>query len=300
MKLLVTGGTVFVSRYLAEYFRDLGNEVYVLNRGSKPQSNGVIHIKGDRNNLGELLRNYYFDVVLDLTAYNKNDVINLNNAIGGYGTYIFLSSSAVYPEDLEMPFKESDKIGPNKYWTYYGLGKVEAEEYIKNNIKDYYIIRPPYLYGPMNNVYREAFLFECMDNNMSFYIPKDGKLKLQFFYIGDLAKFILKIIELKPKDRIYNVGNKDIIDVNEWVNLCQEILNKKTNIVYINDDVPQRSYFPFLDYSYTLDIKKQGKILKELTPLKEGLIASYNWYKDNKNLVRRKPLIEFINDNYLN
>lgn len=31
MNILVTGGTVFASRYTAEYFRDKGNNVYVLN-----------------------------------------------------------------------------------------------------------------------------------------------------------------------------------------------------------------------------------------------------------------------------
>ena len=169
-----------------------------------------------------------------------------------------------------------------------------------DNIEDYYIIRPPYLYGPMNNVYREAFLFECIDRNMSFYIPKDGKMKLQFFYIGDLAKFIEKIIEIKPKHRIFNVGNKEILDINKWVKLCNQVLNKKPNIIYINDDVPQRSFFPFLDYSYTLDIKRQQEILPELTPMADGILASYNWYKDNKALVKRKPLIEFIRDNYFN
>ena len=104
----------------------------------------------------------------------------------------------------------------------------------------------------------------------------------------------------KPKDRIFNVGNKEVIDINKWAKLCNQVLNKKSNIVYINDDVPQRSFFPFLDYSYVLDVKKQDTILSKLTPMNEGLLASYNWYKENKSLVRRKPLIEFIKDNYLN
>lgn len=36
-KLLVTGGTVFVSRYVANHFAQKGEDVYVLNRNSKPQ-----------------------------------------------------------------------------------------------------------------------------------------------------------------------------------------------------------------------------------------------------------------------
>ena len=36
-KILVTGGTVFVSRYVAEYFAKRGDQIFVLNRGSRPQ-----------------------------------------------------------------------------------------------------------------------------------------------------------------------------------------------------------------------------------------------------------------------
>ena len=44
-KILITGGTVFVSRYMAEYYASKGYEVYVLNRNSKKQSKGVIFIE---------------------------------------------------------------------------------------------------------------------------------------------------------------------------------------------------------------------------------------------------------------
>ena len=34
-KILITGGTTFVSKYVAEYFVNVGYEVFVLNRNSK-------------------------------------------------------------------------------------------------------------------------------------------------------------------------------------------------------------------------------------------------------------------------
>ena len=57
MKILVTGGTVFASRFTAEYFAKK-HEVYVLNRASRPQPKGVTLIEADRNNLGDILRKY--------------------------------------------------------------------------------------------------------------------------------------------------------------------------------------------------------------------------------------------------
>ena len=161
MKILVTGGTVFVSRYTAKYFAERGNEVYVLNRGSKPQEKGVNLIQADRHSLDGELKSHGFDVVLDITAYNENDVKDLMEQLGDFGTYIFLSSSAVYPEAAPQPFKESQPTGKNKIWGDYGTNKIAAEKYLIKNIPNVYIIRPPYLYGEMNNLYREAFVFDC-------------------------------------------------------------------------------------------------------------------------------------------
>ena len=73
-KVLVTGGTVFVSRYVAEYYVKKGYDVYVLNRNTRPQSEGVTLIEANRRNLGDLLKAHHFDVVFDVTAYNADDI----------------------------------------------------------------------------------------------------------------------------------------------------------------------------------------------------------------------------------
>lgn len=72
-KVLVTGGTVFVSRYIAEYYVTKGYEVYVLNRNTREQSQGVHLIEADRHELGDKFKDYHFDLVID-TAYTARDV----------------------------------------------------------------------------------------------------------------------------------------------------------------------------------------------------------------------------------
>lgn len=296
MNILVTGGTTFVSKAIAEYFSK-DNKVYVLNRNTKKQLNNVTLIEVDRNNLGDKLKGYSFDIVIDVTSYNKNDVENLVNALNNINEYIFISSSAIYPEDLPQPFKEDYNGGYNSIWKDYGINKLEAEEYLKENVKQAYIIRPPYLYGPYNNIYREAFVFDCAMNDRTFYIPKDGNMKLQFFYIYDLCRFIEKLIELKPKDKVYNVGNEEIISINDWVKLCYKVVKKELNIVNVDKEYNQRDYFPFYDYEYELDVTKQKNVLSMTTNLYEGLKETYNWYKDNQDQVKKKNYIEFIDEN---
>ena len=81
-KILVTGGTVFVSKYIASYYAEQGDEVYVLNRNHHPQPDKTILIEADRHNLGTVLKQYTFDAILDVTAYTGEDVTHLLDALG--------------------------------------------------------------------------------------------------------------------------------------------------------------------------------------------------------------------------
>lgn len=297
-KILVTGGTVFVSKYVAEYFVKKGCDVYVLNRNSRPQSEGVTLIEADRNNLGDVLKSYHFDAVLDITSYTGKDVENLLNALGSYDNYVLISSSAVYPEYENQPFKEETNLGENKFWGSYGTNKIEAERVLLERYKDAYILRPPYLYGPMNNVYREAFVFDCAMNGRKFYLPKDGQMKLQFFHVKDLCRVIENILEKKPEKHILNVGNKNAVTISDWVSQCYKAVGRPVEFVNVYEDINQRSYFCFTDYEYYLDTPKQDEVIEETIDLQEGLKEAFAWYKDNQDKVNKKPYFEFI-DHYL-
>lgn len=298
MNILVTGGTVFASRYTAEYFLAKGHNVYVLNRNTETQSKGVRLIECDRHAPGDRLKKYDFDAVLDITAYNEHDVKCLLNALGSFGNYIMISSSAVYPETLPQPFLEEQPCGENLYWGDYGTNKIAAEKYLLERAPQAYILRPPYLYGKMNNLYREAFVFDCAEKDMPFYVPKDGKMPLQFFDIEDMCRFIEILLDVHPKQRIFNVGNPETVDICEWVSLCYELLGKAPKFRYVGEEIFQRSYFPFHDYAYMLNVAKQNALMPDTKPLADGLRESYEWYKENRELVRRKPLIEFIEQNF--
>jgi nucleoside-diphosphate-sugar epimerase len=297
-RLLVTGGTVFVSKYVAKYFESKNYEVYVLNRGTRKQVENVNLICADRNNLKDYLSKYSFDAVIDVCAYNQKDIKNILDALVDFKEYIFISSSAVYPETNEQPFSEGQKIGLNSIWGQYGTGKLEAEEYLLSRVPNAYILRPPYLYGPMQNVYREPFVFECALKNRKFYIPNDGKMKLQFFHVDDLCKIIEKIIETQPKDQILNVGNTELVDINTFIELCYKVVGAPLEKTYVANHNNQRDYFSFYNYEYILDVSRQKELLPEVKDLFEGLKESYEWFKDNRNEVVKKGYIEFIQKNF--
>lgn len=182
---------------------------------------------------------------------------------------------------------------------------MKAEEALQKRVPNAYILRPPYLYGPMNNVYREAFVFDCALRNRKFYLPGNGEMKLQFFHIYDLCRFIDVILNNKPHQHIFNVGNKDVVSIRKWVELCYQIVGKQVDFVNVEDDTEQRNYFSFYHYEYYLDVSKQYELMQDVKslydvkPLYDGLEESFEWYKNNSGEVIQKPYFDYIDNNLL-
>ncbi|MBR2718071.1 MAG: NAD-dependent epimerase/dehydratase family protein [Clostridia bacterium] len=300
MKILVTGGTTFVSRYTARWFAAKGHEVYALNRGSKPQEPGVRHICADRRgDLHKALCGMHFNAVLDICAYTGEDVSNLLASVEAFDDYILISSSAVYPESNDQPFREDQPVGPNTIWGKYGTDKIAAEQAARTIYPKSYILRPPYIYGPMQNIYREPFVFDCALKKRPFFLPKDGEMQLQFFHVEDLCRVIESILLTHPNQHIINVGNEECIRIREFVRLCYDIAGAPLVYEHIYQTIPQRSYFPFHDYEYRLDVTTQRQLLKNTIPITEGLKDSFAWYIEHPNDVLRKDYIKFIDENLI-
>ncbi len=258
-KILVTGGTVFVSKYVAEYYLNQGDKVYVLNRNTREQPIGAILIQADRNSLTDELKKYEFE---------------------------------------KQPFKDDSMVGKNKYWGKYGTNKIDAEVALMKRVPSAYILRPPYLYGPLNNVYREAFVFDCAMADRKFYLPGTGEMKLHFFHINDLCKCIDAILENKPETHVLNVGNYDTISVRTWVEMGYLVAGKNVEFEEVHEKLEQREHFSFYDYEYQLDVTNQSRLLEKTIPLAEGLKECYLWYLDNKGSVSRKGYVEYIDSHF--
>ena len=297
-KFLLTGGTTFVSKYTAEYFVKKGYDVTVLNRGSRPQVSGVTHINCDRTQLGDLLRGKHFDAILDITAYTEEHVRTLVDSGVCFEDYIFISSSAVYPETNAQPFTEEQDCDRNSIWGDYGTNKLQAEEYLRENVPNAYMLRPPYFYGKYENLYREGFVFDCAMRDRPFYLPGDGSMKLQFFHVRDLCRFVEILLEKHPERKVFNVGNPETVTVKEWAELCYRIAGKTPRFVSVDRSVFQRNYFCFHDYEYVLDVSRQSALMPDTMPLEQGLREEFEWFRDNPDSVyRRNPYMEYIDSN---
>lgn len=298
MKMLITGGTTFVSRFTAEYFVSEGHEVTVLNRGSREQVSGATHLCRDRMQLGDALRGIHYDLILDITAYTREHIAALLDAGVIFDDYIFISSSAVYPETNPQPFTEDQPCGRNSVWGDYGMNKLKAERYLQEKVPGAYILRPPYFYGIYENLYRETFVFDCAMRDRPFCLPRGGEMKLQFFHVRDLCRFVEILMDKRPDQHIFNVGSRETITVKEWVELCYRAAGKTPEYIGIDASVPQREYFCFHDYEYVLDVSRQYELMPDTVPLAQGLREEFEWYKEHPDSVdRRRSYMEYIDKN---
>lgn len=300
MKILVTGGTVFVSRCVAEYFVGRNHDVSVLNRGTRPQTDGVRLIKADRRDLKGRLSRMEFDAVIDVTSYTARDIVELRHSGVVCSEYVLISSGAVYPEYGKQPFDETETLAANSVWGNYGIHKIAAEAALAEWKPDAYVLRPSYLYGPYNRLYREAFVFDCARNHRKFCLPGHDDLGLQFFYIGDLCRFLEIVLAQKPGQKIFNVGNAETISIREWVGLCYQAAGETAEYVQAARDIPQTEYFPFPDYGHRLDVSRMREWMGDVKDMREGLRLSYEWYRGHSDEVGKKEYMRFIDEKLLN
>jgi nucleoside-diphosphate-sugar epimerase len=297
MKVLVMGGTEFVSSSLTKHLISKGYIVDIFTRGIKPiKYDGIRkHLKGDRKSIEDLkanISNEPYDYIFDISAYVKEDVEKLISVLNkeSLKRYVFCSSGSVYTASDEIVTEEF-KRGENLNWGSYGLDKKKAEDYLFGLWEDekfpVTIFRPTYIYGEENNLYRETYFFDRITKGLDIPIPKGNK-ETQFVYISDLVKVFESAIHAeKTVGQAYNVTHSHIVTWQQLVETTMKVVNRKVNIKKVDSEkvnISTREYFPFRNVTYLLDTKKaeeDGLYMPQID-LFEGLELAYKWYCNDK------------------
>lgn len=303
-KILVMGGTQFVSRSVAKYLIQKKHSVDIFTRGNIPLNyKGVNrHIKGDRKSKDfteQALAGKKYDFVIDISAYTAEEIQILIQMLNkdNLKKYIFISSAAVYnkPEFSTFPlFKEQSpsKLIPHPAWETYGVEKKRAENYIKAQFKkaaiNFVIIRPPYIYGMGNNLLREDFYFSRIESGQPILIPANAKTRIQFINIDDLCIFISECLtNSKAVNQIYNAAHPTILSWRDFADILIKVSGKKIKIYEVPKKIEPnaRLYSPFRDADIALDTKKSAKhgLTSPKINLEIGLKRAYiNFTKGRK------------------
>ena len=156
MKILLIGGTGTISLAVTKKLVAMGEEVFLLNRGSyQTQSlQGVTllqaDVNGEERRIEELLKGHTFDVVADFIAYRREQVERDYRLFGNRtGQFVFVSSASAYHKPAADYLINEGTSLANPYWEY-SRNKIACEEYLMERYRKegfpVTIVRPSHTY----------------------------------------------------------------------------------------------------------------------------------------------------------
>jgi nucleoside-diphosphate-sugar epimerase len=315
MKVLVIGGTLFIGRRLVADLLKAGHSVAILHRRSKHNfSKRVENLVADRNDaaalrrvIGERRFEVIFDNVYDWERGTTAEQVEATAlAMGNHlERYVFLSSVAAYGDGLNH--YESDPLAPDNHPEPYVRNKAMSERALlrlhRKNGFPVVTFRPPFVYGPDNPFYREAFFWDRVRARRPILIPGDGTRLMQFIHVKDLVSAMLRAIEVEGAvGEAFNAANPKPLTQVEAVREMARASGKKPELVRVpreriaaagGNPMGDPMYFgEYLDVPpITENVSKLQRMLGvRLTAFETGLRETYRWYLRQP---RRKPDFHF-------
>ena len=229
-RILVIGGTQFIGRLLVSELLRAGHEVHILHRRSRHSLGKRVHnLVADRNaaaSVRKAVGSTRFDVVFD-NAYDwehgtTGAQIEATAQIfdGKVSRYVFMSSVAAYGDGLNH--HEGDALAPDDHPSAYARNKATSERALfrmhQRSGFPIVTLRPPFVYGPGNRFYREAFFWDRFRAGRTVILPSEGHRLMQFVYVKDLVDLAVKSMDLRNAvGHAFNAANPRAITQHELV-----------------------------------------------------------------------------------
>ena len=303
MRVLVIGGTLFVGKLLVKRLIAADHEVTILHRKAEhPFGRRVRNAVADRNDAAAIrgaLSGQRFEAVYDI-AYDMErgttaaQVEATARSIPGDITrYIFMSSVAAYGDGLNDA--EDDPLASDSHPDPYVRNKASSERALFRMYHEtrfpVVTMRPPFIYGPGNPYYREAFFWDRLRLDRPIIIPGDGNRLMQFVYVNDLVEACFNALEKHTAPgRAFNVADEKPITQVELVAELARVMGKDPVLVRVPREVIVKNggnarqdpmYFAqYFDVPpITEAIGRVKRVLNvSLTPFAKGLRETYRWY----------------------
>ena len=252
----------------------------------------------DRTYLEQLFRDERFDGVCHLAAQAgvqfsiQNPHTYIENNISGFINIldacrqntvkhlIYASSSSVYGNRKDVPFKETDQV--DSPISLYAASK-KSNELMAYSYSHLYDLKTTGLrfftvYGPWGRPDMAPFLFtKNIQEGKAINVFNKGNLERDFTYVDDIVEGMMLIIKSKNKYnyKIYNIGNSSPVNLNDFIKTLETTLDKKAKIQYR----PMRDGDVIKTYADTRAISNDFGY-KPKTSIKQGIEKFVEWYKE--------------------
>lgn len=263
----------------------------------------------NKEKMEEIFKEHKFDYVINLAAQagvrysieNPDAYIN-SNVIGFYNILelvrhypvkhlVYASSSSVYGANKKVPFEETDNVD-NPVSLYAATKKSnELMAYTYSHLYDIPTtgLRFFTVYGPMGRPDMAYFIFADkyfkgepikIFNNGDF----ENDMYRDFTYIDDIVEGIVRItkkppLELKPKQRVLNIGNNEPIKLMEFITTLEQEFSRAFNkcVVFDKEYEPIKPGDVHKTYASIDELNKLTGF-KPTTHIREGLKKFSEWY----------------------
>lgn len=311
MRILLVGGTGCISGDIAALAaRNEGIELWLLNRGSRPQfvPEGAHCIQADITRPEEVrakLGGMTFDVVADFLSYGVQQLeSNLETFRGRCRQYIFISSAAVYrtKSPAEIITEERTIVG-NTLWSY-ARNKILCERRLQAEHErsglDFTIVRPAFTYnrlrilhpvGPGHQTHSWTIANRILQGK-PLLMHDDGNALCTVTHAEDFAKgFVGLCGNPATFGEAYHITSDEYLTWNRVAELVGDALGRKPRLCYVpahelgfalGGDFGEK-LIHFAGNSI-LDSSKVRALVPEFvceTRFSEGIRRTIRFYRDN-------------------
>ncbi len=315
MHILVTGGAGFVGSHLVERLAGRGDSVVILdcmnnyydpkikerNLACALKAGKVSFVKGDILDLSlldDLFLANKFDVVVHLAAragvrpsieqpllyeqVNCLGTLHMLESMRKHGMkrLVFASSSSVYGNTKEVPFKETAVI--DRPVSPYAATKAAGELYCHNYHHLYGIssnvLRFFTVYGPRQRPDMAIHKFtKLIDGGKPIPFFGDGSTERDYTYYTDIIEGVVAAVDRDLGFEIFNLGESRTTKLTELVKFIEDSLGKKA----VLDRQPMQKGDVVMTNA---DVSKARKLLdyKPTTSVETGVRNFVEWYKQIK------------------
>jgi UDP-glucose 4-epimerase len=311
MNVLITGGAGFIGSHLVEHIEQQKKDVDITvfdNLSTGKHNVELIKNKGAELFIGSIeslkdinpLYKEQFDIIFHLAAMNraprsikdpvKSNKVNIDGTVYLLELarkhdcpFVFSSSSSVFGHLKVTPRPEkTDTFRPSHP---YGLGKLASEHYCRlyNELYglDTRVIRYFAVYGPRQSpmlTYSAVipkFLFAAIhDKPITIF---GGKQSRNFTFVKDVAEATYLVgFAQKVPHRIYQIGGREEVTINQLANYIEVVTNKKIERIY--KEYAKGDIFKAIPEMIHL---KEDFGYEPRHSFQEGLTKMYHWYRNH-------------------
>ena len=270
----------------------------------------------DRSSTANLFASGDFEVVVHLAAqagvryslenphaYVDSNLVGFTNILegcrhGAVGHLIFASSSSIYGKNTQVPFSVGDRVDTPV--SLYAATK-KANELMAHAYSHLYQIPTTGLrfftvYGPWGRPDMAYYKFvKAIAEDRPIDVYNYGKMMRDFIYIDDIVAGIVKLIpqrtKLLPPYKIYNLGNNNPVELQEFIAIIETLMGK----------LAQKNFLPMQPGDVVATYANIEESMTDLdfqpaTSITHGLASFVNWYRAyyGYTTAREKLLSTFV------